>query len=166
MHFLKPGQPFVGLCVCRILCRLLSNQIWRRGGGGGGERGWSDGAMVLGKLPVSGRSTIWMIHVAWQVPSALAVGAGGGCLDIFTILYLFSHLSPSPWETALYRLKYCFKGPLNPTQPTNIPKKTRPGSVQGSMGFEYVPLIHLRNIILGIGLLVSMMTLKIVIMVS
>ena len=24
-------------------------------------RGWSDGAMVLGKLPVPGRPTIWMI---------------------------------------------------------------------------------------------------------
>ena len=25
---------------------------------------------------------------------ALAVGAGGGCLDIFTLLYPFSHLLP------------------------------------------------------------------------
>ena len=49
----------------------------------------------------------------------LAVGAGGGCLDIFTLLYLFSSLSPSLWETARYRLKYCLKGPLNPKQPTN-----------------------------------------------
>ena len=36
--------------------------------------------MVLGKLPVPGRPTIW-IRVG-QVPTALAVGAGGGCLDI------------------------------------------------------------------------------------
>ena len=109
----------------------------------------------------------------------LAVGAGGGCLDIFTLIYpfsplssslwrggrvvrwcwvnfqsrgvlqfeycraraycarsrcgrgLFGHfysylliypfslLSPSLWETARYRLKYCLKGPLNPKQPTN-----------------------------------------------
>ena len=47
-------------------------------------------------------------------PIALAVGAGGGCLDIFTLLYPFSPLSPSLWETARYRLKYCLKGPLNP----------------------------------------------------
>ena len=40
--------------------------------------------MVLGKLP--GRPTIWMI--AGQVPTSLAVGAGGGCLDI-----CYSHLS-------------------------------------------------------------------------
>ena len=32
---------------------------------------------------------------------------------------LFSPLSPSLWETARYRLKYCLKGPLNPKQPTN-----------------------------------------------
>ena len=54
-----------------------------------------------------------------QGPTALAVGAGGGCLDIFTLIYPFSPLSPSLWETARYRLKYCLKGPLNPKQPTN-----------------------------------------------
>ena len=54
----------------------------------------------------------------------LAVGAGGGCLDIFTLLYLFSSLSPSLWETARYRLKYCLKVPLNPKQPTNQPIET------------------------------------------
>ena len=82
-------------------------------------RGWSGGAMVLGKLPVPGRPTIW-IRVG-QGPTALAVGAGGGCLDIFTLDYPFSPLSPSLWETARYRLKYCLKGPLNPKQPTNQP---------------------------------------------
>ena len=79
--------------------------------------GWSGGAMVLGKLPVPGRPTLWMI--VGQGPIALAVGAGGGGLDIFTLLYLISSLSPSLWETARYRLKYCLKGPLNPKQPTN-----------------------------------------------
>ena len=49
--------------------------------------------MVLGKLPVPGRPTIWMI--VRQGPTALAVGAGGGCLDICTLLYLFSLLTPS-----------------------------------------------------------------------
>ena len=73
--------------------------------------------MVLGKLPVPGRPTI-LITVG-QGPIALAVGAGGGCLDIFTLLCPFSPLSPSLWETARYRLEYCLKGPLNPKQPTN-----------------------------------------------
>ena len=50
-------------------------------------RVWSGGAMVLGKLPVPGRPTI-LITVG-QGPIALAVGAGGGGLDIFTLLYLF-----------------------------------------------------------------------------
>ena len=72
---------------------------------------------MLGKLPVPGRPTI-LITVG-QGPTALAVGAGGGCLDIFTLIYPFSSLSPSLWETARYRLKYCLKGPLNPKQPTN-----------------------------------------------
>ena len=57
------------------------------------EMRWSGGAMVLGELPVPGRPTIWMI--VGQGPIVLAVGAGGGCLDIFTLLYLFSSLSLS-----------------------------------------------------------------------
>ena len=60
--------------------------------------GWSGGAMVLGKLPVPGRPTIWI--TIGQGPTALSVGAGGGCLDIFTLIYPFSPLSPSLWETA------------------------------------------------------------------
>ena len=73
--------------------------------------------MVLDKLPVPGRPTIWM--TVGQGPIVLAVGAGGGSLDIFTLLCLFSSLSPSLWETARYRLKYCLKGPYTPKQPTN-----------------------------------------------
>ena len=45
-----------------------------------GIRGWSGGAKVLGKLPVPGRPTILII--VGQGPTALAVGAGGGGLDI------------------------------------------------------------------------------------
>ena len=73
--------------------------------------------MMLGKLPVPGRPTI-LITVG-QGPTALAAGAGEGCLDIFSLIYPISILSPSLWETARYRLKYCLKGPLNPIQPTN-----------------------------------------------
>ena len=75
--------------------------------------------MVLCKCPVPGRPTVWMI--VGQEPVALAVGAGGGCLYIFTLLYLFSPLSSSLGETVRYRLKYCLKGPLKPKQPTKLP---------------------------------------------
>ena len=51
--------------------------------------------MVLGKLPVPGCPTIWI--TVGQGPTALAVGAGGGCL---ALIYPFSPLSPSLWETA------------------------------------------------------------------
>ena len=73
--------------------------------------------MVLGKLPVSGPPTIWI--TVGQGPTALAVGAGGGGLEIFTLIYLVSPLSPSLWEMARYRLKYCLKGPSTTKQPTN-----------------------------------------------
>ena len=49
--------------------------------------------MVLGKLPVPGRPTIWM--TVGQEPIALAIGAGGSCLDIFTLFYPFSSFSLS-----------------------------------------------------------------------
>ena len=57
------------------------------------QRGWSGDAMVLGKIPVPGRPTIWMI--VGQGPIALALGAVGGCLDILlssvlSLLFLLS----------------------------------------------------------------------------
>ena len=50
--------------------------------------------MVLGKLPVRGVLLIWLI--VGQGPTALAVSAGGGYLDIFTLIYIVSPLSASP----------------------------------------------------------------------
>ena len=47
--------------------------------------------MVLGKLPVPGRPTI-LITVG---QGALAEGAGGGGLDIFTLIYPLSSFSLS-----------------------------------------------------------------------
>ena len=59
---------------------------------GGG--GWSGGAMVLGKLPVPGRPTIWM--TVGQGPIVLAVGAGGGLFGHFySRLSFFSSFSLS-----------------------------------------------------------------------
>ena len=45
--------------------------------------------MVLGRLPVPGRPTIWMI--VGQGPIALAVGAGGGYSNIL-LSYIISIL--------------------------------------------------------------------------
>ena len=78
---------------------------------------------MLSKLSVPGVLLVCMI--VGQGPIALAVGAGGGCFDIFSLIYIFSSLSPTLWETARYRLKYCLKGPLNPKQPTNQPIRSK-----------------------------------------
>ena len=83
-----------------------------KGGGRVERRCWVN-------LQCRGVLLVWMI--VGQGLIALAVGAGGVCLDIFSLIYLFSFLSPSLWETAGYRLKYCLKGPLNPKEPTNQP---------------------------------------------
>ena len=53
--------------------------------------------MVLGKLPVPGRSTILITE--GQGPIALTIGAGEGGFDIF-LSSVLSPLSPSLWKTA------------------------------------------------------------------
>ena len=69
----------------RLILYLIQT-LWKPGG-------WSGGAMVLGKLPVPGRPTI-LITVG-QGPIALAVGAGGVGLDIFTLICPSSSFSLS-----------------------------------------------------------------------
>ena len=53
--------------------------------------------MVLGKLPVPGRPTIWI--TVGQGSTALAVGAGG-VVWTFLLSSILSPLSPSLWEMA------------------------------------------------------------------
>ena len=65
----SPTSPFIN-----VFKRLFLQRHW----------GWSGGAMVLGELPVPGRPTI-LITVG-QGSIALAVGAGGAGLDIFTLI--------------------------------------------------------------------------------
>ena len=87
-----------------------------------------------------GRPTV--LNTVGQGPTALTVGAGGGCLDIFTLLYPFSPLSPSLWETTRYRLKYYLKGPLNPNQPTN---QIIVDLQDGTEAFAFVPITRTDN---------------------
>ena len=82
---------------------------------------------ISGRLPKGGGRVVrrcWVINfqcrgvlriwiIVGQGPIALVVGAVGGCLDIFSLIYHCSLLSPSLWERARYRLKYCLKGPLS-----------------------------------------------------
>ena len=60
------------------------------------------------------RGVLLIWNTVGQGPTVLAVGTGGGCVDIFSLVYHFSLLPPSLWEMARYRLKYCLKGPLSP----------------------------------------------------
>ena len=73
--------------------------------------------MALGKLPVPGRPT--SLDKSRARAYCTCGGCGWGLFGHFSFLCPFSPLSPSLWETARYRLKYCLKGPLNPKQPTN-----------------------------------------------
>ena len=64
-------------------------------------KGWSGSAKMLGKLAVSGRPTnLDNSRIVGQGPIAFAVGAGWGLFGHFSLIYLFSFLSPSLWETA------------------------------------------------------------------
>ena len=80
-------------------------------------RGWSGGAKVLGNLPVPGRPT--NLDYSRARAYCACSRCGWGLCGHFTLIYPYSFLSPSLWETARYRLKYCLKGPLSPKQPTN-----------------------------------------------
>ena len=73
--------------------------------------------MVLGKLQVPGRPTYL------DYSRARAYCPCSWCrwrlFGHFYLVYHFSFLSSSLWETARYRLKYCLEGLLSPKQPTN-----------------------------------------------
>ena len=103
--------------VCRLILLLRSRNF-----GGGRVVRW-----CWVNFQCRGVLLIWII--VGQGPIALAVGAGGGLFGIFFSLYPFSPLSPSLWETARYRLKYCLKGPLNPKQPTNQSRNFSKGQI-------------------------------------
>ena len=55
--------------------------------------------MLLGKRPVPG--VLLLLIIVGQRPTALAVGAGGGCFDILSLVYHFSFLSPSLGDGAI-----------------------------------------------------------------
>ena len=80
------------------------------------------GAKVLGKLSVPGRPT--NLDYSRARAYCACSRCGWGLCGHFSLVYHFSLLSSSLWETARSRLKYCLKGPLNPKQPTNqlVPK--------------------------------------------
>ena len=98
--------------------------LWMGGGGGGG------GDRVVRWCWVNfqcwGVLLIWII--VGQGPIVLALGAGGGCLDIFSLIYHFSSLSPSLWETARYRLVLSQRAvkPKSTNQPTTLDGVTEP----------------------------------------
>ena len=95
-----------------LLVRIQSSMLFFLGGEGG--------TMVLGKPPVPWRPTNFDYSRAMAYCAYSRCGGGGGCLDIFIVVYPFLSLSPSLWETARYRLKYCLKEPLSP-KATNQP---------------------------------------------
>ena len=72
--------------------------------------------MVLGKLLVPGRPTN-LDHSRARAYCTCSRCGWGMFGHFFSCLSFIS--SPSLWETARYRLKYCLKGPLSPKQPTN-----------------------------------------------
>ena len=72
--------------------------------------------MVLGKFPVPGRPAY--LDQSRATGYCACTRCGWGLFEHFSLVYHFSFLSSSLWETARYRLKYCLIGPLSPKQPT------------------------------------------------
>ena len=82
---------------------------WGGGGGGGDGAGLRGGwfgrgrVMVLGNFSSGASKLIWMTIGQGHFVLSLREIVG---LDIFSLVYHTSFLSPSDWETATYRLKY------------------------------------------------------------
>ena len=70
------------------------------------SEGWSDDAMVLGKLSVPALLLILINNKTRAYCSCSR--CGWGCFDVFPLVCHFSLLSPILCETARYRLKYCY----------------------------------------------------------
>ena len=76
--------------------------------------------MVLGKLSVPGRHTNLLILDNSRKRAYCACSrCGWGLFGHFFLSSIISLLFLPLWETALYRLKDCYKGPLNSKQLTN-----------------------------------------------
>ena len=105
---------FKGITIFYL--QFISIFIFFFGGGGGGG---SDAAKVLGKLSVPGHPTI--LDYSRARAYCACTRCRWGVFGHFSLVYHFSPLSPSLWETARYRLKYCLKGLLSLKQPTNQP---------------------------------------------
>ena len=80
-------------------------------------------AMVLGKLPSPGRPADLDNSRAWAFCVCRRCGWGlfGKFFSITSLFFSFL------WETARYRLKYCFKRPLSP--PKNQPTIQQEGNL-------------------------------------
>ena len=66
---------------------------------------------MLGKLPVPRRPT--NLDYSRARAYCACSRCGWRLFRHFSLVYHFSFLPPSLWETARYRLKYCLKGPLS-----------------------------------------------------
>ena len=80
--------------------------------------GWLGGAILLCKLQVPGRPTIWMLVV--QGPIALAVDAGGGLFGTnllhATCIYVLTCLRTNLQELTFYHYFLAFLARLNEVQ--------------------------------------------------
>ena len=133
------GYNSSSVCPIRSSVRLsdqIDGHINNPGGGRVVRRCWVN-------FQCRGVLQIWI--TVGQGPTVLAVGADGGCLDTFSLVYNLYFLSPSLWETAGYRLKYCLKGPLSLKQPIN--QQTSSPSIRPSVArLSIRPATHLRKL--------------------
>ena len=74
-------------------------------------------------------------------------------MDIFSLVNHFSFLSPSVWETARHRLKYCLRRPLSSKQPTN--QRTKQHACDRAIAIKYkndfISVIHFILLCAGVS---------------
>ena len=67
--------------------------------------------MMLGNFQC--RGVVLILIIVEKRPTVLSEGTDRGCLYCFLSSAISLFLSPSLWEMAKQRLKYCLKGSLN-----------------------------------------------------
>ena len=107
-HDLRMGMRFFRLYVVTVFLKRATKYI-----GGGRVVRW-----CWVNFQCRGVLLLW-INIG-QGLTALAVGAGRGCLDLFFSRLSVPYLSPSGRRPDID--KYCIKGPLNTKQSVNQPK--------------------------------------------
>ena len=144
MMSIRPGT---SLCILYMAtqnargCRVVRRSWVNAGGCQVVRRSW---------VNFQCRGVLLILIIVGQGPIALAVAAGGGCLDNFSLVCLFSFLSLSLSERARYILKILSQRAVKP-KPANQPTQNARGWSGGAKVLCKLPVPGRPTILITVG---------------